>query len=343
MKKLILFLLLVLSSIHFANACSCVPLGQLTIKDFNQTDAMFIGKVKSVKPFPLTDSVNAGKVEVVFEVGEAFKGLSRAKDVKIYTQSSSAACGIYFRKGEQWMVFATKYDTGLHANMCGRSRNIAFAKKDDLELLRSFSARPSNKIWLVQGVKRGEGTLRNNIPEGKWKYYSATGALIEEGGYLKGIVDGQWTTYIDTLNIERYLKDNQYVSETAIIHKKDYSNKISAIINYKNGVLHGESINFNEASFRPWRVQTYVDGELEGQSIDYHFNGLVSEVAHYQNGNLEGFSRAYYPNGQLIFEGNYTNNISGGFKLYDESGKFIGTSVNRPYYEPMDKKYVLNN
>ena len=341
MKKLALVFVVLLASLQVTYACSCIPLGPLTIKDFNETSVIFIGKVKTIKN--ISDRDLDHNIEVVFEVSELFKGAQIKKEVTLQTASSSAACGIYFKKNENWIIYANHYNKILTTGACSRSRYVSSFKKEDLALLRSFSNQKNKRAFLIKGVKRGEGLLKNNIPEGKWKYFSASGALLEEGSYINGEKDGQWVTYIDTALVEKNLKINGVIAKNATIIKDNYSNKPSLITNYNKGQLHGEYINYYEGTFRPSRLMNYVNGEQNGIYIDYYPTGLIHTARDYDSKRKESFSRAYYENGQLIFEGKYVDGVSTGFKLYDEDGKLIVTSKNEPYYEPMDKKYVLNN
>ncbi len=95
LKKLFLVFLLIISAAQFASACSCMPHAALSIKDFNETSAIFIGKVKHVTAVKNPDGYDQN--EITFELQTIFKGLSAQQEVKVYTNSSSAACGLYVR------------------------------------------------------------------------------------------------------------------------------------------------------------------------------------------------------------------------------------------------------
>jgi len=338
LKKLFLVFSLIITA-QFANACSCMPHRPLSIKDFNETSTIFIGKVKNVTAVKQPDGYDQN--EITFELQTIFKGLPAQKEVKIYTNSSSAACGLYVQKGQNWLLYAHVFKGVLSTNMCSRSSNLAFTKTGELELLKSFINRPKQKIWMVNGIKRGEGLLLNNLPTGKWRYYNADGSLDEEGNYTKGELDGRWTKYVDVSILDNRLKNNNRMLKGTKLKKEDFQNRIESVSNYKMGKNHGAFIDYDVLSSKMTRFITYVDDQQEGLCINYYPSGLIETQENFKNGELDGVSRAYYPNGQLMYEGNYLNGVSGPFKAYDEQGKFIGTSVRPPYYDTENKKLEL--
>jgi len=338
-KKLFFVFSLITCTARFVSACSCMPHAPLSIKDFNETSTIFIGKVKNITAVKQSDGYDQN--EITFELQTIFKGLPAQKEVKVYTASSSAACGLYVKKGQNWLLYAHFFKGVLSTSMCSRSRNLAFSKAGELELLKSFSDHPNQKIWVVNGVKRGEGMLLNNLPTGKWRYYFADGSLAEEGNYTKGELDGRWTKYVDVTLLENRLKDNNRIAKGIDFKKEDFFNRVERISTYKIGKNHGEFIVYDVLSSKITRLTTYVDDKEDGLSINYYPSGLIETQENFKNGELDGVSRAYYPNGQLMYEGKYANGVSGSFKAYDEQGKFIGTSVRPPYYDTEKKKLEL--
>lgn len=341
LKKLFLVLSLLIITAQLVSACSCMPHAPLTIKDFNETSTIFIGKVKSITAVKKSDGDDQN--EITFELQTIFKGLPAQKEVKVYTNLSSAACGLYVQKGQNWLLYAHVFKGVLSTNRCSRSNNLAFAKANELELLKSFSNHPKQKTWMVNGVKRGEGLLINNLPTGKWRYFYADGSLAEEGNYTKGELDGRWTKYVDVVGWENRLKNSNRMEKDTKLNREDFLNRIETITNYKMGKVHGEFIEYDVLSSKITRLITYVNDQEEGLSINYYTSGLIETLENFKKGELDGISRAYYPNGQLMYEGKYWNGTSEPFKAFNEEGKFIGTSVRQPYYDPEKKKLELFN
>lgn len=339
MKRIIILSLVIFSCFGFCQACSCIPLGPLSIKDFNQTEIIFIGKVKQVNAVKNQGAYS--DVEILFEITEIFKGLPVSRQVKIYTSSSSASCGIYVKNNENWLIYAYNANGKLSTSMCTRSRSLPYAKKEELTLLRSFSNKPNNRIWMVNGVKRGEGQLKNDLPTGYWRYFFADGSIAEEVTYVNGKPEGKVFTYIDPEEQLKVYNATAAYARDSVFNKKAFQNKLSAIKHYKNGKEDGEVVYFDPITNRTSHLMNYRNGVAEGLSIDYFPNGLVMQVETYINGSSTGISRGYYVNGQLMYEGKSNGDGIGSFKTYDETGKFLGTVKSKPYYDSIERKLVF--
>lgn len=129
-------------------ACSCHRvLGIVT--EFNKAEAVFLGKVKSIRPDTREIAVapisgkKAGKKEtqkiggfaVLFEVEERFKGTAEIKSV--HTDEGGGLCGYYFEEGKDYLVYAYEYNGILHTSICTRTRS-ALNATDDLAVLRAL-------------------------------------------------------------------------------------------------------------------------------------------------------------------------------------------------------------
>lgn len=338
MKKLSILLFFLFAIAELANACSCMPLGPLKIKDYNEQSAIFIGKVKSLKLIKNADEHE--QYELTFEVAMAFKGVAAKKEVKVYTNTSSAACGLTVSKNQSWLLYANFYKGVLQTSICTRSQLMSYAKSDELQLLNSFAA-GKGTLWTSKGAKQGEGKLLNQKPVGYWKYYYPNGALAEEGNYINGQMDGKWVKYIDIDHIEDWLKNNELIAKNAKVNKADFRNKLTSISNYKLGKNNGEYISFDPLTSKVSRIINYNNDLEDGLSLTYYPSGLIEREENFKNGELHGYNRAYYSNGQLMYQGEYKNGKAGIFKAYDEQGKFLGDSNEQPYYDMEAKKLRL--
>jgi|GEM_PF-3971540 len=118
MKNLKLFVLLIALTAFSGSAlaCKCIPKGELTAEEVNNTAMIFTGKVLKV------ESVEGEmKNKVTFKVKKGLKGLKKGQIVTVYTNSSSAACGITFTQGEEWYLFLSESNS---VGMCNRTTRM---------------------------------------------------------------------------------------------------------------------------------------------------------------------------------------------------------------------------
>ncbi len=106
-----------------AVACSCV--GQSDAKLRAQADAVFAGTVTArVDRNPGPGISSADPIEYTFAVERTAKGTDGDSQV-VMSARSDATCGCSFPVGERFVVFASRRDGVLWANLCGGSRPLA--------------------------------------------------------------------------------------------------------------------------------------------------------------------------------------------------------------------------
>lgn len=175
-------LALVLSAMPFASgipqahACSCMMPGS-PAEAFADTDAVFSGTVtRSI------DDEEAYRTEVQFKVSTQWKGidLSESSTVTVHTGLNSAACGVEFMKGEEYLVYAYQdEETGeLGASLCSRTTALENAD-EDLEYLKATEREeptPSPAYTdIAPGTPYAEAILR-----------------LTEDGVFQGYADGSF-------------------------------------------------------------------------------------------------------------------------------------------------------
>ncbi len=147
MKLLLSIILLFAIGITQSFACSCRPLEKITLEDYKNAGAIFIGKALKVD----VDKDNHMKT-ITFEVQEALKGVATStnkqkvvkkkrkrcflrkikdntqttventKTIVIETPLSGAACGLSIQEGDTWYLWASQYpDSPLSTGLCSRS------------------------------------------------------------------------------------------------------------------------------------------------------------------------------------------------------------------------------
>ena len=132
MKNLILSLALLLALDTTGFTCTCMPLKNVS-KELEQSAAVFTGKVLAINGNEQESRFYAN-VEVVLEVERCWKGIEE-KTISVFTSSQSSACGYGFKKGEAYLVYASKTTEGrLTTSICSRTRGIKEADDDLKEL-----------------------------------------------------------------------------------------------------------------------------------------------------------------------------------------------------------------
>lgn len=153
---LVLFAFTLLCTFFYTNppafACSCLaPPDPVTARD--RSDAVFSGTVLQVNEavdwsnfMPFIRPIRK-QVEVIFEVQSTWKGVTTSQ-VRIVTESNSAACGFDFQQGKSYLVYASYHEGNeLYTHLCTRTTGLANAG-DDLALLGQGSP-PSEKADLL--------------------------------------------------------------------------------------------------------------------------------------------------------------------------------------------------
>ncbi len=125
MKKisfLATFSIITLLTIRGVSACSCLPPSPPE-EAFMESDAVFTGVVSDI------DSNELG-FDVTFTVSGSYGEESLTNEIIVSTAKDSAACGISFEDGEEYLVYATQDEGEYSANLCSRTTQITSANED---------------------------------------------------------------------------------------------------------------------------------------------------------------------------------------------------------------------
>lgn len=110
-----------------------------------------------------------------------------------------------------------------------------------------------------KGNKRSEGNYKNRKREGKWMYYHPGGKqILSEEFYINDKLEGTKKVFYTT-------------------------GKTSEEINYKNGLLHGASVQYSEDGIK-LREENYVDDVRQGKAVYRDRKGNVVAEGEYKNG-----------------------------------------------------------
>lgn len=110
-----------------AFACSCLPV-ESAQAGMDMSDAVFQGTVEDVTRGQMNN-------EVTFAVSSSWKG-DGAEELKVTTARDSAACGINFEVGKEYLVYADQGEDGLTAGLCSRTALATDAQEDITEFSR---------------------------------------------------------------------------------------------------------------------------------------------------------------------------------------------------------------
>lgn len=120
-------LVLVNPSAPSAHACSCM-MPEPPQESLAKSEAVFSGKVTSVKSDTDMQQV------IAIDVTNIWKGVSSSK-IAITTPRDSAACGVNFETGKEYLVYAYSDEDGsLATNLCSRTHEIT-ANDEDVKAL----------------------------------------------------------------------------------------------------------------------------------------------------------------------------------------------------------------
>ena len=104
------------------------------------------------------------KKRVTFKVNQVYKGIAQSNgELDIFT--SFTDCGIHFVKGETYLVYATKLQTGYETGACSRTLRLSDAG-EDLAYLQFMRRGVTDKGRLYGFVSSSETDLRR--PLGDW-------------------------------------------------------------------------------------------------------------------------------------------------------------------------------
>lgn len=152
------------------SACSCAELPSAK-EEFERSKAVFSGKVLDINE---NRSLNGYlSKSVLFEVDETWKGTDQSQIV-ITTGQGGGDCGIEFKEGEEYLVYANESDMygekSLVTIICNRTNQLS-SLQEDLKIigeghppqeeidLTDKKALDQLYIWIPAGIAIGIGLI----------------------------------------------------------------------------------------------------------------------------------------------------------------------------------------
>jgi len=218
------------------------------------------------------------------------------------------------------------------------------------------SAKPKEEYVYLDGELTGElkeyyenGRLMEHIPyaggkeEGKEEYFGEDGKLISESYYEKGRLR----------ELKFYDKEGKVISNTTtrngaggLSFFNEYGNKLSDGNFTKDGQREGKS-TYYYSDGKINEVALYSKGSLNGEKVEYYYNGSVSSKLNYTDDKEDGYSTTFYENSKPKYKGWFVDgDKEGEHREYDIAGNVASISYYKngledgyaEYYYPDGKK-----
>lgn len=169
-------------------ACSCRPPLPMTDVEFFNADLVFIGKITHVNA-----DEEAYRRTATFEIINPLKAIEDMAEVDIITAYQSATCGLSFKEGDLWYIWASDEGENFSSSICTRSLRLqedgtssAGRFQEDMLAIENFKSQTGKQI-VETNMGTAKGKVRNGFKTGCWKYYNAEGILEKKCKYRKGV------------------------------------------------------------------------------------------------------------------------------------------------------------
>ena len=290
MKSVFILLFPCVFYFQTAIACSCNTRERVIVEAYNNYTKIFVGTVLKL-------SENQIDLIATFRVDIDIKNNISQDTIVIRTCSpKQACCGIDFKIGEKWEIWATSsnYTQTFRSSICGPNRRISQSLESEYfasahyQSLLNLSQDTGKASWKYKnGVVGATGKLKKGLAVGRWRYFNSEGELKKEGRYKNGLKVGRWKSYQSTNAWRNDL--NRLISKEIATQKvpkklkrqleKDLpvpkKLRLFHRVHYKKGISHGKDIYY-EIDGSLYRLIRYRKGKRHGKSIWVMGNGETS-------------------------------------------------------------------
>ncbi len=185
--------------------------------------------------------------------------------------------------------------------------------------------------------------------QGYWVRKRPDGTLLYQGYFVDGRPAGEFRRYYDdgtlkalmfyhphddTVEITFFYNNAKKAATGKYLHRKKegewryysyYTDSLSLIENYRNGVKEGPVIKFYPSGDTA-EVIHFSQGKKEGPWLQYYDGGRLKLTATYQHDRLEGPFIMYWPDGSNMLQGQYHQDVrQGKWYLFDKKGHLTKT------------------
>jgi antitoxin component YwqK of YwqJK toxin-antitoxin module len=181
------------------------------------------------------------------------------------------------------------------------------------------------------------GNFKDDVPQGQFIYYYLSGKVKAKVTYVLG-TNVSYTSIYHDLPGDILLAEGKFVDKLKDSVWSYYgpTGRISSKETYALGKLNGQKIvyyiseNVNDKSRKVAQVMNYKNDLLEGESVEYFDNGIVRSQMNYIDGLKSGIIITNNPNGKPMLKDNYYKGIKHGW-CYAYDGE--GMEVSKVYYK----------
>ncbi|MEM0543016.1 hypothetical protein WFZ85_10320 [Flavobacterium sp. j3] len=189
MKKIIVFILLILFVSNKSYGCSCSEKPSIKY-NFSEADQIFIGKIIKIDGSNYDESgqkINFYTVEILESFKDDFYKLTKRK-FRTIVSSNVGSCDYNFILGKVYLIYANSSNDLLSCSMCSRTELIDRIKKSELEELKKLkieAEKEENQIKIVAFKNKFEkekdlmkGSFDKKSKDYEMIIYSLSGLLI---------------------------------------------------------------------------------------------------------------------------------------------------------------------
>ncbi len=201
MKKHMLLMVSFLILSYFASGCSCAY-QKVDVQKIMQHDLVFEGKIIEKEEVSNTAGKNEtpsgplrsmGYFKYTFAVKKLINGDQNQKQIIVYSASTGAACGVNYKLGDEYYLFAYKYQGAFHTGLCSQNVKKDKATKPLKKLMCSYRKSKKLKEWKdIENKLTASGKVVNKKAEGLWVLYHDDKTVKAEGDFVKGKKHGDW-------------------------------------------------------------------------------------------------------------------------------------------------------
>lgn len=219
MKTLNILLLLVVFLFISSKvaACSCEHYNGLDLRQYNGYDLIYKGEVLGV-----IEKREKWEKVIKFSIKKVYKGKTETDTVSLKTGLDEASCGLNFKEGQTWMIFASDNKGNYYTGLCTRSKLLNGNPAKQLKFIRDKKF--VNKYSSFNGTvssKDAKGELRDGKVFGQWTYYK-NGKIWEIKRYSeRGDLHGNSEVYYEEgpLHYSTEYSNGKYIR--SIYYNKD--------------------------------------------------------------------------------------------------------------------------
>jgi antitoxin component YwqK of YwqJK toxin-antitoxin module len=215
------------------------------------------------------------------------------------------------------------------------------------EVNRYDKQRQKQGLWVQLYPNKNikvEGTYRNDLKHGYWKYYTAAGDLLRVEKWVNGELQ-EGASEVSKVDIRREIdqqtgklkyKGAYREGQKVGVHRWYNDNgKVDSSVTYKDGrVLYEGIVDEKGQKQGPWKY-FYPDGTLQaegryqndkkvGRWKYYYRDGSLEQEGAYLLGQADGLWTWYFPDGDIRREEEYLQGLADGASIeYNDSGAVI--------------------